>query len=80
MLDVLMKRYGAEANIPKEKGRFHVLKHLIATHLLDADADLRFLQDWLGHANIQNTVIYASLVSHSRERKAREYFIRLPRF
>lgn len=65
LLDVLMKRYGAEAGVPKEKRHFHVLKHSIATHLLDADADLRFLQDWLGHANIQNTVVYASLVSHS---------------
>jgi type 1 fimbriae regulatory protein FimB/type 1 fimbriae regulatory protein FimE len=74
MLDVLIKPYGAEANIPKEKRHFHVLKHSIATHLLDADADLRFLQDWLGHANIQNTLIYASLVSQSREQKAREYF------
>lgn len=33
MLDVLVKRYGAEANIPKEKRHFHVLKHSIATHL-----------------------------------------------
>ena len=33
----------------------------------------------LGHANIQNTVVYAALVSHSRERKAREYFLKLPR-
>jgi integrase/recombinase XerD len=79
MLDVLMKRYGGEANIPKEKRHFHVLKHSIATHLLDADADLRFLQDLLGHANIQNTVVYASLVSHSRETKARKYFMKLPR-
>jgi integrase/recombinase XerD len=79
MLDVLMKRYGGEARIPREKCHFHVLKHSIATHLLDADADLRFLQDWLGHANIQNTVIYAALVSHSREKKTREYFMRLPR-
>jgi hypothetical protein len=30
----------------------------------DADADLQFLQDWLGRANMQNTVIYAVLVSH----------------
>lgn len=79
MLDVLMKRYGGEARLPKEKCHFHVLKHSIATHLLDADADLRFLQDWLGHANIQNTVIYAALVSHSRETKARQYFMKLPR-
>jgi site-specific recombinase XerD len=79
MLDVLMKGYGEEAWIPAEKRHFHVLKHSIATHLLDAGADLRFLQDWLGHAQIQNTVIYASLVSHSREVKAREYFMKLPR-
>ncbi len=79
MLDVLMKGYGGEAKIPKEKRHFHVLKHSIATHLLDAGADLRFLQDWLGHANIQNTVIYAALVSGSREAKAREFFLKLPR-
>jgi site-specific recombinase XerD len=78
MLDVLIKEYGEEAKIPKEKRHFHVLKHSIATHLLDAGADLRFLQDWLGHANIQNTVIYAALVSQSREKKAREYFMKLP--
>jgi type 1 fimbriae regulatory protein FimB/type 1 fimbriae regulatory protein FimE len=78
MLDVLMKEYAELAMIPKEKRHFHVLKRSIATHLLDAGADLRFLQDWLGHANIQNTVIYASLVSHSREKKAREYFMKLP--
>jgi integrase len=80
MLDVLMKEYAELATIPKEKRHFHVLKHSIATHLLDAGAELRFLQDWLGHSNIQNTVIYAALVSTNREIKAREYFLKLPRF
>ncbi len=79
MLDVLMKGYGEEAAIPKDKRHFHVLKHSIATHLLDAGAELRFVQDWLGHANIQNTVIYTALVSTSREQKARQYFLKLPR-
>ncbi len=79
MLDVLMKGYGEEAAIPKGKRHFHVLKHSIATHLLDAGAELRFLQDWLGHSNIQNTVIYTALVSMSREQKARQYFLKLPR-
>ena len=79
MLDVLMKGYGEEAAIPKDKRHFHVLKHSIATHLLDAGAELRFLQDWLGHSNIQNTVIYTALVSTSREQKARQYFLKLPR-
>ena len=79
MLDVLMKSYGEEAAIPKDKRHFHVLKHSIATHLLDAGAELRFLQAWLGHSNIQNTVIYTALVSTSREAKARQYFLKLPR-
>ena len=79
MLDVLMKGYGEEAAIPKDKRHFHVLKHSIATHLLDAGADIRFVQDWLGHSNIQNTVIYTALISTSREAKARQYFLKLPR-
>lgn len=79
MLDVLMKRYADEAVIPKDKQHFHVLKHSIATHLLDAGAELRFVQDWLGHSNIQNTVIYTALVSTSREAKAWQYFLKLPR-
>jgi integrase len=79
MLDVLMKSYGEEAAIPKDKRHFHALKHSIATQLLDAGAELRFLQDWLGHSNIQNTVIYTALVSTSRDAKARQYFLKLPR-
>ena len=78
-LDWLMKKYGRAAGLPKEKQHFHVLKHSIATHLLEAGADLRFLQDWLGHSNIQNTVIYTTLVSTTREEKARNFFMKLPK-
>ena len=80
MLHVLMKKYGEEAGLPKDKRHFHVLKHSIATHLLETGDDLRFVQDWLGHANIQNTVIYTSLVSNTRDQKARKAFNRLPKF
>jgi site-specific recombinase XerD len=79
-LDWLTKKYSEKANLPKDKRHFHCLKHSIATHLLDAEADLRFVQDWLGHSNIQNTVIYTYLTSKSREEKARKVFLKLPRF
>jgi site-specific recombinase XerD len=80
MLDWLMKDYGALARIPESKRHFHVLKHSIATHLLEADADLRFVQDWLGHANIRNTTIYTFLTARTREQGARRIFMRLPSY
>jgi site-specific recombinase XerD len=73
-LDTLMKYYGGLADIPVSKRHFHVLKHSIATHLLDAGADLRFVQDWVGHASIKNTVIYAQLTSRRRDEEARKVF------
>jgi integrase/recombinase XerD len=73
-LDTLMKYYGGLADIPASKRHFHVLKHSIATHLLDAGADLRFVQDWVGHASIKNTVIYAQLTSRRRDEEARKVF------
>ncbi len=75
-----MNTYGKQANLPEDKQHFHTLKHSIATHLLDAGAELRFVQDWLGHANIQNTVIYTYLTSATREAKARTVFLKLPKY
>lgn len=48
--------------------------------MLAADTDLRFVQDWLGHSNIQNTTTNAHLVSSSRTEKTRSLFLKLPRF
>jgi len=73
-LDYMMKGYGEKAGIPADKRHFHVLKHSIATHLLDAGADIRFVQDWIGHKNIQNTVIYAQITNRAREDGARKFF------
>jgi site-specific recombinase XerD len=73
-LDELMKHYAECADIPESKRHFHTLKHSIATHLLDAGADLRFVQDWIGHASIGNTVIYAQLTNRRRDEEARKVF------
>lgn len=69
-----MQTYGEIAGIPEEKQKFHALRHSIATHLLDAGADLSFVKDWLGHANIQNTTVYARLTSSTRDAQTRRLF------
>jgi site-specific recombinase XerD len=74
MLHHLMQAYGEMAGLPVEKRKFHCLKHSIATHLLDAGADLAFVKDWLGHANIQNTTIYARLTTVTLDSTARQVF------
>jgi len=56
------------------------LKHSTATHLLEAGADLRFVQDWLGQADIESTVVYVAIANPTREKKARTLFMNLPSF
>jgi site-specific recombinase XerC len=73
-LEYSVKYYGQRADSPAYKRLFHVLRHSIAIHLLEARADIRFVRDWLRHNNIQNTVIYSQITNLAREEQARGLF------
>lgn len=61
MLDMLMKRYGEKANLPKDTCHFHVLRHSCASHMVAADIHQVKIQKWLGHRDIASTLIYAEV-------------------
>jgi len=68
----LVKKYAARAGMPGNLTA-HTLRHCFATHLLAGGADLRSLQEMLGHVDIATTQIYTH-VDQERLRKIHKEF------
>lgn len=68
-----LKALAEESGLDPERVSPHVLRHAFASHLLDRGADLRAVQQLLGHADISTTEIYTHVLEERLRQLVREH-------
>jgi len=63
VLSRLVHKYYRKAGF-KGRGSCHLLRHCMATHLLENGADIRYIQEMLGHSKLETTQIYTRVSIH----------------
>ena len=67
---LILRKLAMKAGLEPERVHPHLLRHSFATHLLEGGADLRSVQEMLGHADLGTTEIY----THVSDKRRRETY------